>query len=134
MKRIVAWHFSDPGCPWAYSARPAIARLRWRFGDQLDWRLVLIGLSETTERYQRIGYTPGRMAAGHRKFGRRFGMPFGSGVKSRIAPTSRACRAIVAAREESPELGYAALRAIQIMQFTTPGLLDRDADLRGALE
>ena len=85
MDRIVAWHFSDPACPWAYSSRPAIARVRWRFGDQLDWRLVMIGLSETAERYERSGYTPGRMAAGHRKFERRFGMPFGSGVKSRIA-------------------------------------------------
>src|SRR5262249_13729968 len=94
----------------------------------------MIGLSETAERYEQIGYTPGRMVAGHRKFEQRFGMPFGSGVKSRMAPSSRACRAIVAAREVSPELGYAALRAIQLMQFTTPGLLDDDADLRGALE
>jgi protein-disulfide isomerase-like protein with CxxC motif len=132
--RIVAWHFSDPACPWAYSSRPAIARVRWRFGDQLDWRLVMIGLSETPDRYEQAGYTPARMTAGHRKFERRFGMPFGSGVKSRMAPSSRACRAIVAAREESMELGYAALRAIQLMQFTTPGLLDDDADLRGALE
>lgn len=134
MDRIVAWHFSDPACPWAYSSRPAIARVRWRFGDQLDWRLVMIGLSESAERYEQIGYTPGRMTAGHRKFERRFGMPFGSGVKSRMAPSSRACRAVIAAREESPELGYAALRAIQLMQFTTPGLLDDDDDLRGALE
>jgi protein-disulfide isomerase-like protein with CxxC motif len=134
VSQIVAWHFSDPACPWAYSSRPAIARVRWRFGDQLDWRLVLIGLSESTERYERAGYTPGRAAAGHRKFEERFGMPFGSGVKSRMAPSTRACRAVIAAREESPELGYAALRAIQIMQFTTTGLLDDDNDLREALE
>jgi protein-disulfide isomerase-like protein with CxxC motif len=132
--RIVAWHFSDPACPWAYSSRPAIARVRWRFGDQLDWRLVMIGLSETAERYEQIGYTPARMASGHRKFEQRFGMPFGSGVKSRLAPSSRACRAVIAAREESMQLGYAALRAIQLMQFTTAGLLDDDEDLRGALE
>jgi protein-disulfide isomerase-like protein with CxxC motif len=132
--QIVTWHFSDPACPWAYSSRPAIARVRWRFGDQLDWRLVMIGLSETTDRYAQAGYTPARMATGHRKFEQRFGMPFGSGVKSRLAPSTRACRAVVAAREESMELGYAALRAIQLMQFTTPGLLDDDDDLRGALE
>jgi protein-disulfide isomerase-like protein with CxxC motif len=134
VNKIVAWHFSDPACPWAYSSRPAIARVRWRFGDQLDWRLVMIGLSETADRYEAAGYTPARMVSGHRKFEQRFGMPFGSGVKSRIAPSSRACRAVVAAREESMELGYAALRAIQLMQFTTPGLLDDDDDLRAALE
>jgi protein-disulfide isomerase-like protein with CxxC motif len=131
---IVAWHFTDPGCPWGYSSRPAIARLRWRFGDQLDWRLVLIGLSESSERYEEMGFTPGRMASGWRNFERRFGMPFGSGVvKPRMAPTSRACRAIVAAREESPELGYAALRALQLMQFTTLDVLDDDEALRRAL-
>lgn len=134
MERIVAWHFTDPGCPWAYSSRPAIARLRWRFGDQLDWRLVLIGLSESAARYEELGYTPARMAAGWRKFEDRFGMPFGRGVKPRMGATSRACRAIIAAREESPELGYAALRAIQLMQFTTTDVLDDDEALRRALE
>ena len=133
MEPIVAWHFTDPGCPWAYSARPAIARLRWRFGEQLDWRLVLIGLSEDARRYEDRGYTPARLAAGHRKFERRFGMPFGAGVKRRMHGTSTACRAIVAAREVDPVLGYAALRAIQLMQFTTPGLLDDRDDLRAAL-
>jgi len=134
VEQITAWHFSDPACPWAYSSRPAIARLRWRFGDQLDWRLVMIGLSETPDRYLEMGYTAGRMAAGMRSFEQRFGMPFGAGVKPRVAASSRACRAVIAAREESPALGYAALRAIQLMQFTTSGLLDDDDDLRGALE
>lgn len=135
MEPITVWHFSDPGCPWAYSSRPAIARLRWRFGDQLDWRLVLIGLSESGQRYEERGYTPGRLAAGWRKFQTRFGMPFGTGiVKPRMAGTSRGCRAVIAARDVSPELGYAALRALQLMQFTTAGLLDDDEDIRRALE
>jgi protein-disulfide isomerase-like protein with CxxC motif len=133
MAPIAATHFTDPGCPWAYCARPAIARLRWRFGGQIEWRLDLIGLSETAERYEERGYTPERMAAGMRVFQRRFGMPFGAEVKPRVAATSRACRAIVAAREVDPELGYAALRALQVMQFTTTRLLDDDDDLRWAL-
>jgi protein-disulfide isomerase-like protein with CxxC motif len=134
VERIVAWHFTDPGCPWGYSSRPAIARLRWRFGDQLDWRLVLIGLSESAARYEEMGFTPARMASGWRKFQERFGMPFGRGMKPRMGATSRACRAIIAAREESPELGYAALRALQLMQFTTVEVLDDDEALRRALE
>jgi protein-disulfide isomerase-like protein with CxxC motif len=133
MNPIVAWHFTDPACPWAYSSRPAIARLRWRFGAQIEWRLVLIGLSETTERYERNGYTPGRLANGWPKFQRRFGMPFGTAVKPRLSASSRACRAIVAARGHGPEHGYAALRALQLMQFTTTRLLDEDEDLRWAL-
>lgn len=133
MEPIVAWHFTDPGCPWAYCSRPAIARLRWRFGAQIEWRLVLIGLSEDPRRYEERGYTPGRLASGHRKFERRFGMPFGTAVKPRMWGTSRSCRAIIAAREVDPELGYAALRALQLMQFTTAELLDDDGALRRAL-
>ena len=51
--------------PWAYSASPALATLRWRYGDQLDWRLVLIGLTERAEQYADRGYTPLRMARGY---------------------------------------------------------------------
>jgi protein-disulfide isomerase-like protein with CxxC motif len=130
---ITATHFTDPGCPWAYSSHPALARVRWRFGDQLDWRLVLIGLSESGERYEERGYTAARMAAGWPKFERRFGMPFATAVKPRVAGTSRACRAVIAAREESMDLGYAALRAIALMQFTTADLLEDDDALRRAL-
>ena len=125
--------YTDPGCPWAYSGRPALARLRWRFGDQLDWRLVLIGLSENTERYAARGFTPARQSVAWGTFERRFGMPFATLVKPRLAPTSRACRAIIAAREIDPLLGDGALLALHLLQFTTAGLLDDDDDLRRAL-
>jgi 2-hydroxychromene-2-carboxylate isomerase len=130
---ICATLFTDPGCPWAYSARPALARLKWRFGDQIEWRLVLIGLSENTDRYAARGYTPAKQAFGWATFRRRFGMPFALLVKPRLAPTTRACRAIIAAREIDPVLGEGALLALQLLQFTSAGLLDDDDDLRTAL-
>ena len=130
---ITATHFTDPACPWAYSFRPAYARLRWRFGDQIDWCLVLIGLSESGEAYERRGYTPERLLDTQHRFSKRFGMPFSFERKPRMAATSRACRAIVAARELDPQLGEAALRALQLLQFTTPRLLDDDDDLRAVL-
>jgi protein-disulfide isomerase-like protein with CxxC motif len=132
--RVRVLHFTDPGCPWAYCARPAHARLRWRFGDQLSWRLVLIGLTESAQQYVERGYTPEGAALGQRVFRERFGMPFATQPKPRMAATSPGCRAIVAARETAPELAEAALRALQLMQFTTTGLLDDPTDLRRALE
>src|SRR4029078_11271464 len=96
------------------------ARLRGRFGDQVEWRLRLIGLSETAEAYEKRGYTPERALATQHRFSDRFGMPFSSERKPRMAATARACRAIVAARELDPALGEAALRALQLLQFTTP--------------
>jgi 2-hydroxychromene-2-carboxylate isomerase len=130
---VTAYHHTDPGCPWAYSARPAHARLVWRFGDQIDWRLVLIGLSEDTSRYEARGYTPARMATAVANFEPRFGMPFTVKVKSRVAGTARACRAVVAARLIEPALADPALRALQLLQFADGGLLDDDDDLRTAL-
>jgi protein-disulfide isomerase-like protein with CxxC motif len=134
VQAIEVLHFSDPGCPWAYSARPAHARLRWRFADQLAWRLVVIGLSESAEAYERRGFTPQRAVDGQRVFRERFGMPFALLAKPRMAGTGRACRAIVAARERAPELAEDALRALQLLQFTTARPLDDEAAIREALD
>jgi predicted DsbA family dithiol-disulfide isomerase len=124
--RISLTHYSDPGCPWAYSANPALTVLRWRYGDQLVWRHVMIGLSETPERYERLGFTPRTQAQGYRRFRAR-GMPFATEPRPRMVGTGRACRAIVATRLRSPELEFSAFRALQSAWFTTPLVLDEDA-------
>jgi protein-disulfide isomerase-like protein with CxxC motif len=130
--KLTATLFTDPGCPWAYSANPAFAVLQWRYAGGLDWRLVTIGLSESTEHYERLGYTPTRMARGYRGF-RRYGMPFATEPRTRVAATSRACRAIVATRLKQPELEIPVLRALQFGWFTTTLVLDQDADIATAL-
>ena len=131
-RMIDVTHFSDPGCPWAYSASPALATLRWRYGDQLRWTLVTIGLAEHASRYEQRGYTPLRSAIGYTSF-RRFGMPFQAAPKPRMSATSPACRAIVATRLAAPELEDAAFRALQFAQFTTTRLFEDPATLRAAL-
>jgi 2-hydroxychromene-2-carboxylate isomerase len=125
-------HFTDPGCPWAYSAWPAHTTLRWRYGDQLRWTLVMIGLTEEAAQYEARGYTPTRSALGLERF-RRFSMPFQITPKPRLSATSPACRAIVATRLAEPELEDAALRALQLAQFTTTGTLDDPETLGAAL-
>jgi protein-disulfide isomerase-like protein with CxxC motif len=125
-------HFTDPGCPWAYSASPALATLRWRYGDQLRWTLVTIGLAEDPALYAARGYTPKRAAIGYTSF-RRYGMPFQVTVKDRLSATSPACRAIVATRLAAPALEHAAFRALQFAQFTTTGVFDDPQTLRSAL-
>ena len=94
--------YSDPACPFGYSENPALRVIEWRYGDQIDWRLVLVGLSENTERYESNGYTPLRQAQGGVMFRDRWGMPFAFTVKSRLSASSRACRAVIAARREWP--------------------------------
>jgi protein-disulfide isomerase-like protein with CxxC motif len=124
--------FIDPGCPFGYSAWPALSTLRWRFGDGLRWRTVMIGLSEDPSEYEEKGFSTLRMATSQIGF-RRHGMPFAPQVKERLWATSPACRAVIAVRREWPERETAALRALQFAQFTSPLLIDDPADLRAAL-
>ena len=129
---ISATLFSDPACPWAYSESPALRVLEWRYDSQLDWRLVLIGLTERASQYEERGYTPLRGALGQVRF-RRYGMPFAPNPKDRVSATARACRAVVATRLAHPGSEWAAFRALQFANFTTRLLLDDDEGLRDVL-
>ena len=122
-KTISTTLYTDAGCPWAYSANPALRVLEWRYGSQLDWRLVMIGLTESADQYVARGYTPLRAAHGQTRF-RRFGMPFSPHPKARVSATAPGCRAVVAARLLKPGSEWDALRALQLAQFTTLLVLD----------
>jgi predicted DsbA family dithiol-disulfide isomerase len=125
---ISATLYSDPACPWAYSESPALRVIEWRYGDQLDWRLVVIGLTEDASQYAARGYTPLRGALGQLLF-RRYGMPFSPSPKPRLSATARACRAVAAASLAHPGSEWAVFRALQLANFTTPLVLDDDAQL-----
>jgi 2-hydroxychromene-2-carboxylate isomerase len=133
MASISVTHFTDPGCPFAYSASPALAVLHWRYGDQLDWRLVTIGLAEDPQRYIDAGYTPTRSTIGQQSYFKRFGMPLLMQPRARVSATSRACRAIVATRRLFPGREDEVLRALQLGWFTTTLQLDEDSDIEQAL-
>jgi 2-hydroxychromene-2-carboxylate isomerase len=125
--------YSDPACPWAYCESPALRVIEWRYGDQLDWRLVLIGLTEDAAQYEARGYTPLRGALGQSFFRRRYGMPFAAAPKARLSATARACRVVIAARIDQPGSEWRVFRALQLANFTTPLLLDDDDQLAQAL-
>jgi predicted DsbA family dithiol-disulfide isomerase len=129
---ITATLYSDPACPWAYSESPALRVIEWRYGDQLDWKLVLIGLTERSDQYAARGYTPLRGALGQLMF-RRYGMPFAPAPKPRLSATARACRAVIAARQANPGSEWTVFRALQLANFTTPLVLEDDEGLRDAL-
>jgi protein-disulfide isomerase-like protein with CxxC motif len=126
-------HFSDPGCPWAWSAGPALATLHWRYGDQLQWRFVMIGLSESAELYRSRGYTGERQARGYRSFRWR-GMPFSTEPRERPHATWPMCRAVVAARRLYPDREWGVFRALQFAQFTSTLTLDEPDGIQEALE
>jgi len=125
---IAATLYSDPGCPWAYSENPALRVLEWRYGAQLRWRLVMIGLREEASQYEELGHTPLQGALDALAL-RRYGMPFSPVPKARVSATAPACRAVVAARLSRYGSEWAVFRALQLANFNSPLLLDDDEQL-----
>jgi hypothetical protein len=107
--------------------------IEWRYGEQLDWRLVLVGLSEDVSRYAEHGFTPLRMASSGLMFRERYGMPFAPNPKPRLSASSRACRAVIAARRQWPGSEWRVFRALQLANFNTPLLFDDDDQMREVL-
>jgi protein-disulfide isomerase-like protein with CxxC motif len=130
---ISATLFTDAGCPWAYSANPALRVLEWRFRDQLSWRLVMIGLREEASDAATRTYDPDSALARWKVFEVRYGMPFALEPKARAAGTGRGCRAVVAAALLEPGSEWRVFRELQIANFTGSVYLDDVESLREAL-
>ena len=86
---IEATLYTDPGCPWAYSANPALRVLEWRFREQLSWRLVMIGLREEPTEAAVKSFDPVLALARWHVFGERYGMPFPVGSEKGLG-----CRSV----------------------------------------
>jgi predicted DsbA family dithiol-disulfide isomerase len=108
--------FTDPACPFAFSAEPARLRLHWHYGDQLRWRTTMIVLT----------LEPGeaeKLAEGAPTLQRRHGMPIDPAPYPRPASSEPACRAVVAARLHAPAAADALLRSLRVRTMAG-GLLD----------
>src|SRR4051812_18983010 len=84
-------HFTDPACPFAFSAEPIRWALRWHYGDQLRWTTRMIVLT----------LEPGeaeKLAEGAPTLQRLYGMPIDPAPYPRPASSEPAFRAAVAAR------------------------------------
>jgi predicted DsbA family dithiol-disulfide isomerase len=109
--------YTDPGCPWAYSAEPFRRRLSWLYGDRLDWRARMVGLSDSPEYYLERGMTPEWQAKSFRRISSEHGMPIDTSVRPRPAATWPACRAVVAARLNAPDAMRVLLRRLRVRHF-----------------
>lgn len=124
MAQVRIDEFTDPGCPFAWSAEPFRQRIRWLYGDALEWRLHMVGLSESPEDYLEKGFTPEKMASSFAKISREHGMPIATHQRPRMAATVPACRAVVAVRERVGEHeARRLLRELRVRHFAG-GLLD----------
>jgi predicted DsbA family dithiol-disulfide isomerase len=123
--------FTDPGCPWAYSAEPFRRRLDWLYGDWLEWNVRMVGLSSSPDDYVERGFTPEKQASAFRSIAHEHGMPIDTRERPRMAATLPACRAVVATRRHDPERARQLLRCLRVRNFSGQ-LLDEPETLTGA--
>src|SRR5213080_1895937 len=102
MPEVLITEFTDPGCPFAFSAEPFRRRLDWLYGDQLEWRPRMVVLAESAEEYLEKGFDPARQSGAFKHLAAEYGMPIDTRERSWMAATAPACRAVVAARLHAP--------------------------------
>jgi predicted DsbA family dithiol-disulfide isomerase len=119
---VLIRHFTDPSCPWAFSAERQRLRLLWLYGAQIDWELHMVVLAETVPE----DFTPDRISGNYRRLALRYGMPIDWAPKVRVAPSIHACRAVVAVRLRWPDREAAMLRRLRVLNFAGELLDDSD--------
>lgn len=133
MAELMITEYTDPGCPFAWSAEPYRWRLQWLYGDQIQWQVRMVGLAEDGSVYEDKGFTVERMSQGMRELAQQYHMPMDTALRPRMAGTVPACRAVVAVRRHEPEREWAMLRALRVLHFAGH-LLDEPATLAMAAE
>jgi predicted DsbA family dithiol-disulfide isomerase len=121
---VTVTHFTDPACPFAFSAEPVRWQLRWRYGEQLAWTTRMIVLTREPGEAEKL-------AAGAPGLQRRYGMPIDPAPYPRPSSSEAACLAFVAARLRAPERAEALLRRMRIRRMDG-GLLDDPALIAAA--
>jgi predicted DsbA family dithiol-disulfide isomerase len=119
---VLIKHYTDPSCPWAFSAERQRLRLLWLYGEQIDWELHMVVLSEEVPE----DFTPERLSAAYRGLAMRYGMPIDWRERIHVAPSVHACRAVVAVRLRWPEREAAMLRRLRVLNFAGELLDDSD--------
>ena len=124
--------FTDPGCPWAFSAEPFRRRLDWLYGDRIEWHPRMVVLSQDPAEYTDRGLDTEWQSKSFKRIARDHGMPIDTSERPRLAATAPACRAIVATRVHAPERAAGLLRCLRVIHFSgalldDPGTLDEAA-------
>jgi predicted DsbA family dithiol-disulfide isomerase len=123
-------HFTDPMCPFAFSAERQRLRLEWLYGDQIAWSTHMVVLSEEPN----PDMPPEKVAKGRRLLHERYGMPMAWTPAPAPAASVDACRATVAARLHAPERAAALLRRLRVLCFAGLALDDPETIARAATE
>jgi predicted DsbA family dithiol-disulfide isomerase len=117
---VLIRHYTDPTCPFAFSAERQRLRLLWLYGDQIEWELHMVVLQE-----ERPGddSPPERVSESRRRLQLQYGMPIDWRPVEAVASLP-ASRAIVATRLRAPDREAALLRRLRVLNFSGLALDD----------
>ncbi len=127
---VLIRHYTDPTCPYAFSAERQRLRLLWLYGEQIDWELHMVVLAE--ERYGDI-FPPERISSTRRDIQLRYGMPI-DWQPVEGGASLPACRAVVATRLHAPDREAPLLRRLRVLNFAALDLDDPAVIERAASE
>jgi predicted DsbA family dithiol-disulfide isomerase len=128
MATIQAVEYTDPFCSWAWGTEPKYRRLRWQFGDHLQWRRVVCAIwhprwhtmwsddEDTTPLRPKLSDF---FAQVHQVTG----MPYPDPVHYLHVSSEDACRVIKAAENQGPEVGDRVTRRLResLLVWGRPG-------------
>ena len=130
--RVRIRQFTDPTCPFAFSGERQRLRLRWRYGDQLEWETRMVVLTETPDDRP----APELLVSSRRRLHGEHGMPMAWTPEPASALSVEGCRLVVAARRHDTAAADALLRRLRVLNFAgraidEPDVLARARDEAG---
>lgn len=108
--------YTDPWCSWAWGTEPKLRRLRWRYGDRLDWRTV-VGDLVADRAIARPDFDAAKAAPKTASYWQKVhehtGMPWPVDLRRAPQLSAIADRAVKAAERQSTQAAAALLRALR---------------------
>jgi predicted DsbA family dithiol-disulfide isomerase len=124
--------FTDPACPWAYSAEPFRHRIDWLYEGSLTWEPRMVVLADNASDQEEKGFTPEKLADAYARIAHDHKMPIDTRERPYVAGSRDACRAVVAARVHADERAMRRLlRELRIRNFAGE-MLDDGGMIRAA--
>ncbi len=124
--------YTDPSCPWAYSAEPFRHRIGWLYEGNVSWEPRMVVLADSAATQAERGLSPERVAELQARIAHEHRMPIDTRPRARVPGSRDACRAVVAARVHSDRATTRKLlRRLRIRHFSGE-LLDEPATIAAA--